>query len=174
MLLLIFTLFLSASAQPPVSQTDARTVGAMTDYSVALIGEGGAGPYGLHLTRRDGRVCQLRVYFQGQAPRMAEYCAGRVVSRHVEEAGLARMETQSTVTAIAACFSSDLAVAAVRLAADNGESATAQALPCAGDYTRVSCAAGWAVQGLYLYFDGPADGRQHRRLVGLRPLCANL
>lgn len=173
MLPFLLSLFLATAAQSTAFD-DERVLGRVSEHSAALISTRGGMFYGISLTPRDGNLCQIRAYFEGESPRTAEYCSGRVVSRHFEETGISAVHSTQAVEAISACFSGQTHIAALGLTDAAGERVSTRAAACDSDFQTVSCRSGWAVQGLHLYFDGPADGRRHRRLVGLRPLCAQL
>lgn len=173
MLAILLSLILTVQTSSPAGG-DGFMLGTQTAYSAALIGSRAGAFQGVQLTRRDGRLCQVRSFFRGESPRIAEFCAGRVVGRHVSSEGLAVIEHVSGVSTVSACFGPAGQVQSLRLTGAAGEEATGMAGDCGDTYQDLSCAEGWVVQGLYLYFDGPADGMRHRRLVGLRPLCAQV
>lgn len=148
-------------------------VGASTDFHASLIALPGHDFSGLQIAMRRSRPCQVRAFFHGAPPRAAQFCAGRVTQRHVEDAGRAILATGQRVNGIAACLTDDERIGAVRLYTFSGEAVTARVGECVTEFRTVWCQRGWTVQGLQLYFDRPAGGLAHGGLVGLRPLCVD-
>jgi len=148
-------------------------IGEATDHHESLIAQSGNDLYGLQVSVRGHRACQVRAFFQGMPPQTAQFCAGRVTRRHVDDAGMAVFEAGETVNGVAACFDEDDKVGAIRLYTYSDGAVTAHVAPCVTEYRTVWCKRGWTVQGLQLYFDRPAGGLAHAGLVGLRPLCVD-
>lgn len=154
-----------------IGEGDSQVVGSVTEHDTTVLGEGNGALYGLQFTERRSRACQVRAFFRGHPPRTAQFCSGRVVGRHVRDAAAALMGVTEEVTGLSACHDRRGKLAVVRLHSGNDETAEARLGDCDGDFQRVDCGDGWAVQGLQLYFDGPAQTRAHRNLAGIRPLC---
>lgn len=171
-LIFISALFITQGEASPGRASDAWLIGRETEYSAALIGDAADGLYAIQLTSRGGRLCQVRAFFHAEEPRAAQFCAGRVVARHVRDAGIAMLAEDEFATSLSACLTPRGHVAALRFAAAGGRSVTAPFRHCdATGFVRVDCAEGWSIQGLDLYFDGAPGRFTHRRLVGIRPLC---
>ncbi|WP_295692123.1 hypothetical protein [uncultured Maricaulis sp.] len=156
-----------------VGEGEEMVVGTSTDFHSSLIALPGHDFHGLQIAVRRARPCQVRAFFQGAPPRAAQFCAGRVTQRHVEEAGRAILEDGARVNGIAACLTARERIGAVRLYTFSGEAVTARVGECVTEFRTVWCQRGWTVQGLQLYFDRPAGGLAHGGLVGLRPLCVD-
>ncbi|WP_417481582.1 hypothetical protein [Maricaulis sp.] len=146
-------------------------LGLETPESKTLLSENAEDLYGLQLTLRDNRLCQVRAFFRGAPPRAARYCAGRVTGRQVARSGVAVLGVGETLQGVGACFGRDRRIVAVRFLTAAGETATAQTAPCTGSFEQVRCQNDWVVQGVQLYFGGASWLRPQPNLQGLRPLC---
>ncbi|WP_291844643.1 hypothetical protein [Maricaulis sp.] len=156
-----------------MGEGEEMVVGQITDHDASLIGPPGHDFYGVKIAVRRHHPCQVRAFFHGAPPRAAQFCAGRVTSRHIAEAATGVLDPGDRVNGVSACFTEDEQVGAIRLYRFSGEAVTARAGACVTEYRTVWCQRGWTVQGLQLYFDGPSGGRSHASLVGMRPLCVD-
>ena len=154
-----------------LGEGDAQVIGAVTEHETTLLGEGSGALYGLQLTERRNRACQVRGFFRGEPPRAARFCSGRVVGRHVRDSAAALMGVTAEVNGLSGCTDRNGNMARVWLHSSEEDSAPADLGECTEPTQRVDCEEGWAVQGVQLYFDGEAGGRSHRNLRGIRPLC---
>ncbi|MBO6798412.1 hypothetical protein [Maricaulis sp.] len=169
---MLLTLILASSLTLTIAgEGDAQVVGAVTEHQSTLLSQGGGALYGLQITERRSRACQVRAFFRGAPPRTSQFCSGRVVGRHVRDASAALMGIAEEVTGLSACMDRNEKIAVVRLHSGSGQTAQASVGECATDFQRVDCEAGWAVQGIQFYFDGASGTRSHRHLSGMRPLC---
>ena len=145
-----------------------QTHGPCAGCLVAVLGSlgslGSLGVIGQH---------QVRAFFRGASPRTAQFCTRRMTRRQLAGAGTATLRAGERVNGVAACFTDDERVGAVRLYTFADEAATAEAGDCVTEYRTVWCQRGWTVQGVQLYFDRAAVGPGQASLVGLRPLCVN-
>jgi len=151
----------------------AMRLGRKTAHHASLIAPAGQDFFGLQMIVRHGNPCQIRAFFDGAPPRVAQYCAGRITRRHVDNARYAVLEPGDRVNGLAVCMADDDRIGALRLYTFSGAAVTARAEACVTEYRAVWCRSGWRVQGVQLYFDRAAGGMSHARLVGLRPLCAD-
>jgi len=174
MIALFLSLFLVGIEDDPVAEEDARVLGEVTRHASALIGERADSLHGVQFTSRRGRLCQVRAFFRDGSSQAASYCGSREFPAHNLDVGTAMLDEDEAPVAVSACFTRRGRIAAVRMTAANERTSQARHDDCATGFRTVSCAPGWAVQGLHLYFDGPAGGMSHRSLVGLRPLCMQL
>lgn len=172
---LLFASFLMAAslASTDLDADYSMVVGVETRNSKVLLGEGPNALYGLQLTPRDNRICQVRAFFRGAPPRTARYCHGRVTGRVVARSGVAVLGLGEQVHGIGVCMTSDDRVAAVRFYTDGGAFVTAQQGSCAGEFRQLMCQSAWGVQGLQLYFGRSSWLRPQPALVGVRALCAS-
>ncbi|WP_300531720.1 hypothetical protein [Maricaulis sp.] len=166
---LLVSLWLTSSL---AGEDEEMMLGQVTPYESAILVENAGQLFGLQLTSRRNRVCQVRIYARGEVPRTAQYCSGRVVARLVRQSANAVLPDGQYAQGVSACLNRHGKIAAVRLHPQDGAAVTARVHDCDGDYETVTCDAGWAVQGLNLYFDGAAGGRGNKQLAGIRPLCA--
>ncbi|WP_417468364.1 hypothetical protein [Maricaulis sp.] len=170
--MLIASLAIFASlAGSELDSEPSMLLGLETRESKTLLSENAEDFYGLQLTPRDNRVCQVRAFFRGAPPRTARYCAGRVTGRQVARSGVAVLGVGETVQGIGTCFGRNRRIVAVRFFTGAGETVTAQTAACTGSFQEVRCQEGWVVQGVQLYFGGASWLRPQPGLQGLRPLC---
>ena len=169
--MLLALVLASGLAAMVAGEGDAQVVGSASEFRSTILGQGTGALYGVQITERGNRACQVRAFFRGAPPRTAQFCSGRVVGRHVRDASAALMGVAEEVTGLSACMDRNENIAVVRLHSGNGETAEASFGNCATDFQRVDCETGWAVQGIQLYFDGAPGTRSHRNLRGMRPLC---
>lgn len=160
---------LSLSALNP---SGSMMIGEETGWSAALVGERNDLLSGLQLTARGSNTCQVRAFFRDATPRTAQYCRGRVTGRYVEASAVAVLERDEAVRGFSACRTSRGVLGRLRLHTWDGRVREAELAACDSDFVEVACEPGWGVQGVQVFFDGPDDGRVHRRLKGLRLLCA--
>ena len=153
-------------------ENDAMMIGEKTGHSAALVGATTDSFYGLQITSRGRNACQVRAFFRGAVPQAAQFCRGRVRAGHVRDASVAVLGQGERLQGLSACLTRRGTVGSIRLHTQDDEIYAANMSDCNDGYTSVECQDGWAIQGLELYFDGPGDGRSHRRLRGLRPLCS--
>lgn len=153
-------------------ENDAMMIGEKTQYSAALVGEMTDSFYGLQFTSRGRNACQVRAFFRGGVPQAAQFCRGRVRAGHVRGASMAVLGQGERLQGISGCLTARGTVGAIRMHTQADRFYTANLDRCESDFADIQCDDGWAIQGLELYFDGPGDGRAHRRLRGLRPLCS--
>ena len=146
-------------------------LGIQTRESKTLLSENGEALYGLQLTPRDRRLCQVRAFFRGAPPHAARFCLGRVTSRHLARSSVAVLGLGEAVHGIGSCATPGGRIVAVRLYTDTGAHVTARIGECNGPYQQVWCRGEWVVQGVQLYFGGTSWLRPHASLLGLRPLC---
>jgi len=156
-----------------IGEGEEMVVGQTTEFHTSLIADPGHDFYGLQIAVRRDRPCQVRAFFRGASPRTAQFCTRRMTRRQLAGAGTATLSAEERVNGIAACFTDDERVGAVRLYTFADEAATAEAGDCVTEYRTVWCQRGWTVQGVQLYFDRAAVGPGQASLVGLRPLCVN-
>lgn len=156
----------------PAGQAGPMMIGEETRWSTALVGEHRDLLSGVQLTARGSNTCQVRAYFRDATPRTAQFCRGRVTGRYVEASAVAVLERNEAVRGFSACRTSRGVLGRLRLHTWDGRVREAEVAACDGEFVEVGCEPGWGVQGVQVFFDGPDDGRVHRRLKGLRLLCA--
>jgi hypothetical protein len=171
MVLAIVTL-LTALSVTVTGEGEEMLLGERTAFSKTLLGDVTDSFYGVQVVRRGSRACQVRGFFRGRSPQTAQYCSGRVRASHVRNASVAVVGVGERVNGISACTNSRGYIAVIRLHTESGDQVAARMEECASDFREVHCGASWAVQGVQLYFDGDREGRAHRRLRGIRPLCS--
>jgi hypothetical protein len=171
MVLGVLTLVVSLAATM-AGEGEEMLLGEQTAFSKTLLGDVTDSFYGMQIVRRGSRACQVRGFFRGRSPQTAQYCSGRVRASHVRNAAVAVVGVGERVHGISACRNERGYIAVVRLHTESGDQVAAWMEDCASDFQEVHCGASWAVQGVQLYFDGDREGRAHRRLRGIRPLCS--
>ena len=145
-------------------------LGIQTEHAKTLLSQNDERLYGLQLTPRNGRLCQVRAFFRGAPPRAARFCSNRVIGRQVARSGVAVLGLGERVHGVGACSVNDRIVA-VRLYTRDGAYVAAQIDACDGPYQQVWCQGNWVVQGVQLYFGGANWLRPRPGLQGIRPLC---
>tara|TARA_R110000868_G_scaffold335060_1_gene595811 strand:+ start:12319 stop:12849 length:531 start_codon:yes stop_codon:yes gene_type:complete len=165
-------LIAASLAGSTVKAESTMLMGIETPRSRTLLSENGELFYGLQLTRREGRVCQVRAFFRGAPPRTAGLCRGRVTSRLLARSGVAVLGLGEAVHGIGTCSTPDQRIVAVRFDTGAGGDLTAQAEDCAGPYQQIRCEGDRVVQGVQLYFGGATWWRPQPSLQGVRALCA--